>query len=381
MNTFPCFLFFNRVNFLIRKHTLRKGILHKKDMEKLKNDMENSGILSNLREEYILSSPCLRVYVSPCGAGIHRIYYKYPDNTFKNIALTLQDMDAYTHNSSYAGATLAPASGRVEQGKLRLNSRELTLDCNENGRHHLHGGSNNLSFSQWNLTQITSTSAHFTAYAKDGLDGYPGNRRFEIEYKVNGNQLEIWQNAWSDEETYFNLSNHTYFNLNSFFESGLDQYLHIRSEQAFINDKFHIPRNVIHIKHTALDFQTNRSIRKQYEQFSEHSQIQYARGYNHCFLLNKENPSLPDATLISLDHQIQMDLYTDAPALVLYTGGFLDSSLQYWKDDTHITSAYPGCAIALEPSSHPVCNGTIQGMQTFTRHILYKFLNNRKHAL
>ena len=345
-------------------------------MKKQKNVMENKGNSCNDKGEYILSNPWLRVYLSPWGAGIHRIYWKSPDNTFKNIALALKDIADYTQNSSYAGATLAPTSGRLEHGILKLSGHHFTLDRNENEKNHLHGGSHNLSFCQWTLKELTDVTAQFTADAVDGLDGYPGNRKFEVTYKINGNQLEISQNAWSDKETYFNLSNHTYFNLNSFSESGLDQYLYIQSERAAINDISHIPWMISDIKNTPLDFRYKRIIGRQKERFSSDSQIQYARGFNHCYLLKKENSSLPDAALFSLDKKICMELYTDSPALVFYSGGFLNSDLQYRKNENDTEPLYPGCAIALEPCSVPAFNGNVQGMRTFSRQIIYKFIPN-----
>lgn len=309
----------------------------------------------------------LKVILSPYGASVHKLFFRTESDTFKNIAFSLPDDKIFCPNPLYAGATLAPSSGRIKDGILTINDTVFQLTKNENDRTHLHGGTHNLSFQNWTLTDRTDVSASFSAFLKDKTDGYPGNRNFYVSYELKDSSLEIHMRADSDKETYFNMSNHTYFNLNAFSSSGLDQFLKINADSVIYNNEFHIPEEIKPVQNSAFDFKTLHHIAEGLHAHPYDKQLLCAKGYNHYFILSdrfaaQKNPcsmmDLPACTLLSGDHQIQMDLYTDAPALALYSGGFIDSSFSYQKEDDSTASAYPGCGIAVEPSYlpfHSIC--------------------------
>lgn len=324
-------------------------------------------------KNHVLSNQYLEISFSSFGASVRKICYKKGNYSLKNIALSIPDKEFFSPNAAYAGATLAPSSGRIEKGLLSINGSLFTLSLNEKEKHHIHGGRENLSFCFWDLLDKTDKSLTFSATLKDKTDGYPGNRRFEVTYSLEDNSLNIRQHAVSDADTCFNMSNHTYFNLNAFSSSGLDQYLMIRAGQVFCNDKDHIPQDIINTSGTEFDFLSCPHIGKQLDKYSESVQLHIARGLNHYFILSENTDKVPACTLFSADKKISLRLTTDAPALVLYSGGFMDASSHYEDADGFVHAAYPGCAIAIEPSCLPFKRNCPYAAKTFDRSIRWEF--------
>lgn len=334
---------------------------------------ENTENKAFIEEEYVLSNKYLKISFSSFGAAVRKICIKKTNDLLKNIAFTLPYTELYPDNALYAGATLAPTSGRIENGLLSVNKTLFFLSKNEQGRHHIHGGRKNLSFCFWNLTDRDSRTLTFSAFLPDQAEGYPGNRRFDVTYLLEDNCLIIRQHAISDTDTCFNMSNHTYFNLNAFSSSGLDQYLTICADRVICNNKEHIPQNTINTQGTEFDFLSCTHIGERLRQYSESEQFRIARGLNHYFQLSEHRTDSPVCTLLSADKKTALRLATDAPALVLYSGGFINSSFHYEKADGSLHAACPGCAVALEPSCLPFHRECSYAAKEFDRTIQWEF--------
>ena len=164
------------------------------------------------------------------------------------------------------------------------------------------------------------------------------------------------------------MSNHTYWNLSGdFSSSALDETLTVFANNVCLNNEEHIPVEIIPIARTIFDFSSPASLKSRLDFLPREEklrsrcrrQISIARGYNHAFILSRDQTSrnfrsLPQpvrkACILSdpvSGHSIT--LYTDAPALVVYSGGFLDDSIGF-SDGTH---SCPSCAIALEAQDVP----------------------------
>lgn len=305
--------------------------------------------------EVILENKDLKIRLSSLGAAIRAIEVRLKDGTVRNIVMCFAEESPWKENPFYAGATLAPTAGRIKDGCLPIGSRSYSLTKNENGITHIHGGFHNLSFCQWEIAAWQpEESVTFQAFLPDGAEGYPGNRTFFVTYRLEGSQLHIIQNADTDQPTYINMSNHAYFNLNGFHASGLDQYLKIHAEQVYINDNCHLPKGKIPAAGTEFDFTAFQHLESRINQCKDREQIAISRGYNHCFLLSETDGHSPSYSLMASDQKLSIDFFTDAPALVLYSGGFLDDN--YLLSGSGGTSflSYPGCAVALEPC-YPPC--------------------------
>lgn len=308
----------------------------------------------------ILKSEKLEVAVSATGAGLRFVRFLKNGNDLHNSILSFLYPDNYRCNSLYAGAVLAPAAGRIPNGQLFLNSSVHILSRNENEKNHLHGGFHSLSFREWKITDCNSSCITFLQTLPHGLDGYPGNREFKVTYRVLKNTLSISLYMESDLPTYANLSHHAYYNLNGFklpnspsaASSGLSQYFQTSARQVLYNDALHIPQAVAKAQ-GPFDFSRSRLLEKQLFSHKNNPQLQMAKGYNHYFLTDSSLEQ-PACSLCSADKQIKMHLFTDAPAFILYSGGFIENDWPLISEDGSFLRSYPGCSIAIEPTSLPM---------------------------
>lgn len=310
----------------------------------------------------------MQVTLLTYGAALSHLMIPNRNGLLENVVLGYQTDSSYQNNPLYAGATLAPTAGRIKGAELPIHSRLCRLSQND-GSHNLHGGFENASFQNWSIKTYEespdSCSVTFKLHLPDGLDGFPGNRNFSVSYTLKRpGILEVAYEAESDMPTYFNPSNHAYFNLSGdFTRSGLEQELRIYAALYVANDKEHIPAAILPCAGTAFDFSTPIAPATQMQTFPENGQLKNARGYNNAFLLDDfpayETPasaSLPCARQLKKALSLKdnasgrsLTLFTDAPAVVLYTGGYIG--------DGHLltgnTISSNSCAIALEAQDIP----------------------------
>ncbi|HEX5023738.1 MAG TPA: aldose epimerase family protein, partial [Agriterribacter sp.] len=159
----------------------------------------------------------------------------------------------------------------------------------------------------------------------DGEEGYPGNLRVTVAYTLtDDNALIIDYTAITDAATPVNLTNHTYFNLSAGKEPDiLNHELMLISQYYTAVDNHCIPTGeLMPVKNTAFDFTMPKKIGKDISET--------AMGYDHNFTFANETGTLQ--TVSSLFHAASgryMETATTQPGAQLYTGNYLDGSLQH----------------------------------------------------
>lgn len=319
--------------------------------------------LSAINEEVLtecrMSNRQLTVSLLSYGACIHsiRMHDTNHSDSSPNITLTLDTINAYQENPLYAGATLGPNAGRISGGRLPLPSGCFQLSQND-GIHQLHGGTSNLSFLNWSLDETavndTSCTAVFSAQLSDGIDGFPGNRSFSVKYTLErDNTLTIQYHAGTDRPTYINMSNHTYFNLGTHYRPAYDHHIRINASCYTVLNPDHTPAGIDTCTDTPFDFSSLCSIAEQIKKYPGHPGLEIGYGYNHGFILNHSEDPLhqhsPDLTLAEPISGRQVEVFTDAPCIVVYSGGFIGSG---YLLEGSIPSA-DNCAIAIECQDIP----------------------------
>ena len=293
----------------------------------------------------------LRCGLDPLGASVRRVRIRSRDGGWKDLALSPACFDPALPEPSLAGRTIGPCCGRIRGGEITLGTRRLSLARNE-GNNHLHGGPGGCAFRLWNGTRVSGSHVRFETLLPDGLDGYPGNRRILAEWQVSGSTLSVRYTAETDRETFMDLTSHVYWDLSGRFDgSALDQELEIAAGRVVQNDGEHLPQAVAAAE-DAFGFIRSRSIREMLSAFPDDPQILIGRGYNNAFLLDPalQPESGAAAVLYFPAGDVRMVLRTNAPALVLYTGGFLGGETRLC---TPPGAASPGCAVALEAQEVP----------------------------
>lgn len=369
---------------------------------------------AEISEAFLLRLTCqdgFFVSLFTTGASIRQIGFPSRKAHLQNLALSFLQESTYASNPLYAGATLAPTAGRISLGHLPVGDHLYTLSRNENGTHSLHGGFDNASFRNWDVREASVTSSGdaqvvFSCILPDGLDGFPGNRRITVTYTLTeAHQLTIDYKAVSDQDTYFNISNHSYFNLSGdFSRPATDHLLQIRADRYICNAPDFIPEGIAEATHTPFDFRQPVSLHEQLQKYPEDIQIQRNQGYNHGFILNHTCPrnrqsdynesspfyavpdssspdplhsDSPDLTCSLPDGSVTMSVCSDAPCMVLYSGGYIDDSQQLINGQHSV----PSCALAFEFQDYPDAPGghgfpyqITPADVTWTRNICYNFI-------
>lgn len=298
-----------------------------------------------------IASPALRCALCADGASVARVQVRRPGGAFMDVALAPRSLRDGGVDPSLAGRTIGPCCGRVRGGEARIEGRPVRLTQNE-GRNHLHGGDGGCARRRWTVREHTPSSIWFCASLPDGLDGYPGNRALSVRYTVAGGALRAEYRATSDAPTWLDLTNHVYWDLSGRFDgAAMDQVLEIAAGKVVLNDEAHLPQAIADAD-GALDFSAPCALSEKLARYGDHPQLQIARGFNNAYLID---PALCRskgfaARLTSPDSGLSMALRTDQPALVLYSGGFLDAGTPLL---TPPGVASPGCAVALEAQGLP----------------------------
>ncbi len=336
--------------------------------------------------EVCLESDCkMEVTLISYGAAIRRICVPKPDGTPANIVLGFENWEDYIGNLLFAGAVLCPCAGRISGASLTVDGKLFHLSDNDHGNN-LHGGLHCASHRVWALESAEAgereCSATFSVRLADGEDGFPGNRFVEICYTLrNQSELELSFSATTDRTTYLNLSGHSYFNLSGDLNrSGLLQTLQIFADRYATNDSSHLPTAVLPCVNTPFDFTRPVSLEEQINAWPGDPQLANALGYNNAFLLN-ETPA-PDTglrralVLTDAPSGRRLTLRTDAPSVVLYSGGYIGNGCRL--DGGALSS--PSCAVALEaqdlpdaPNFAPETCSFLRPGQCYRRRIVYEF--------
>ena len=303
------------------------------------------------QNSFLIRSGQICCELSPLGASIRRLQLQDSSGRWIDIALSPERFEPGLPEPALAGRTIGPCCGRIRNGEIRFDGYHLSLARNE-GNHHLHGGPHGCAFSLWKGICVSSREIRFELFLPDGLDGYPGNRMIRADYLVTDDKLSVRYSAETDRDTFLDLTNHVYWDLSGLFDgSALDQQLEIASETVVLNDVQHLPVSIAKAKN-AFGFSHPQSFREMISAYPDDEQLRIGRGYNNAFILD---PALQaekgfSARLCSGRSGITMTLQTDAPALVLYTGGFLGKETRL---STPPGTALPGCAVALEAQYIP----------------------------
>ncbi|WP_394749808.1 aldose epimerase family protein [Spongiimicrobium salis] len=148
------------------------------------------------------------------GAIIQKMQIKTPQGTYIEGVLGYEDPENYLIDPFFLGACVGRYAGRISDGGFTLNGKKYPLSTENDV--HLHGGKSGFSKKFWTIDQVEQGPTPYISlsYLSAHLEeGYPGNLKVKITYKLVRNELHIIQEAYTDETTVVNLTNHSYFSL------------------------------------------------------------------------------------------------------------------------------------------------------------------------
>lgn len=173
------------------------------------NWTEFDGLLNRLHK---VKRGDLEVELINYGATLKDIKFKG-----KSIVTTFETAEEFSSPSNpYFGATVGRFANRIKDGKFSIGGESFQATKNEK-ENCLHGGKDAMDKKLWFgpvvKSDSDSTSLTFTYTDCDGNDGFPGNLKTNVIYKITEESLEIEFEATTDKSTIANFTNHVYFNL------------------------------------------------------------------------------------------------------------------------------------------------------------------------
>ncbi|MEQ8837557.1 MAG: aldose epimerase family protein, partial [Lacipirellulaceae bacterium] len=194
--------------------------------------------------------------------------------------------DDYKANSPYFGCLVGRYAARIKDGKFTVDGQEHQVATND-GPNHLHGGIVGFDKVVWNAddarTEDNAAVLVLSRTSPDGEESFPGNLEVTVEYRLNNdNELRIFYSAKTDKATPVSLTNHTYFNLNSFQDKILDHHLKLNSDRYLVPDETNVPvGEEAKVAGTVCDFNTAKRIGDAFEELP--------MGFEHFYAF--DNPS------------------------------------------------------------------------------------------
>lgn len=212
--------------------------------------------------EYVLTNDQHAVFrCIDYGAVVTGIEVPDQFGKIENVVLGFNQFEDYVKDSPYFGAFVGRVAGRIADGTWS----DYQLTKNE-GQHHIHGGNHTFSQRVWKsqvVREQDKVGVAFSLTSPDGDNGYPGNLNVRVTYYwTNENVWEMVVTAETDQETMFNPTNHTYFNLSGNTKrTVLNHTLKMDAEEYAETTPSKLPTgHLLPVANTAFDFREPKKI-------------------------------------------------------------------------------------------------------------------------
>ena len=288
------------------------------------------------------------------GAALQALIVPDAEGRCDDVVLGHDDLEGYLGKRRFFGATVGRYANRIANARFLLDGETVQLAAND-GPHALHGGLEGFDRQLWQVTGVEAgaqprvTLGHVSAH---GEEGYPGRLDVRVTYSLTGpTELSIAFEATTDRPTIVNLTNHSFFNLEGSTSDSdiLDHRLTLAADDflAIDPDAIPLPGPPRPVAGTPFDFRAATTIGARIRDAD--LQLQHGRGYDHNFCFDQGRELRFAARLEAPRSGRILELLTDQPGLQVYSGNYLDGSIQGKRGRLYRQSD----AICLEPQIWP----------------------------
>ncbi len=250
---------------------------------------------------YRLTGDNVTAYVLDFGATLQALYV---DGI--NVVQSFETAMDYKTRGGYVCGAIGRVSNRIGQARFSLGGTVYQLTKNE-GENQLHGGLNGFHHKFYEVEE-TDDGLTMKCFSEDGEDGYPGNLTFRVKFTLSGRALNIEYSATADRDTLFAPTHHFYFNLNGPVGYANSNLLAIYADGYTPVDRELIPLGyVASVDGTPFDFREMKQVDRDKTELGI---------YDHNFMLVGDHC----ATMLGDKSGIKMEIFTDMPAMQMYTG-------------------------------------------------------------
>jgi aldose 1-epimerase len=246
-----------------------------------------------------------------------------------DVVLGLDDLKGYLGDHPHFGGVIGRFANRIAKGKFSIDGQEYQLATN-NGPNTLHGGEVSFDRRVWKgepLSVAKGAAVRLTYVSPDGEEHFPGSLTVRVVYTLmEDDALKIEYFATTDKPTAINLTNHSYFNLSG-GGNVLGYVLTLNASRCTPVDSTLIPTGELApVKGTAYDFTKPMTIGSR---IAELAKVKEAGGYDINYVVDGENGALRKAAkVVDPASGREMEVWTTAPGVQLYTANWLDGSIR-----------------------------------------------------
>lgn len=273
---------------------------------------------------YILQGGGLEAHITDFGATLHRLFAPDAEGKMADVVLGFKTPAEYAASGTFFGTVVGRNSNRTKEGKFSLNGKTYQMGVN-NGPNNLHSGPDYFKNRLWNVEQVSENAITLSLFSPDGDQGFPGNATIRATYALEeGGVLHISYDATCDQDTVFNLTNHSYFNLAGHEkpEKAMDMLLQMPARFFTVADAESIPTGENRpVDGSPMDFRTPKSIGRDIG--SDYEPLRLQGGYDHNF----DAGINPCAILTDSASGRTMTVVTDCPGVQFYSGNFLKGEI------------------------------------------------------
>ena len=280
------------------------------------------------------------------GAAVHRLLVSAPDGAQTNIVLGHRDLAAYADVGGYFGVVVGRVANRIDAGRFSLEGVAYEVPTNDRGNA-LHGGPDGYDRREWAVDTAGPDAATLSLTSPDGDQGFPGELRIEVTYRVGPGEVSIGYRATTTRTTVVNLTNHAYFNLDGEGSGTIDDHLlAVDADAVTLLRPNGIPTGEIApVDGTPFDLRTPRRLGDVLAEPSE--QLALAGGLDHNFVLS--GTGLRSAARLTGSSGLELEVVTDRPGVQVYSGAYFDGSVTGPSGEPYPQRA----GIALETQGFP----------------------------
>ncbi len=238
-----------------------------------------------------------------------------------DVLLGYPSSQGYIDDTCYIGATVGRYANRIARARVCIEGVEYKLEAND-GENTNHGGFHGWNRRVWGWKQLAQ-GVRFTLVSPHLEGGFPGEAQVEVDYCFDDNHiLSLCHRVVTDRTTYINMTNHAYFNLSGEVKPIDDHLLRICSDTMLDTDASFIPTGkLLPVEGTLFDFTCAHAIGDNLHK--HHQQLEWNRGYNHCYVLGEPGIMRRAAVLSHLASGRKLSVDTTLPAVLFYSAGFL----------------------------------------------------------
>ena len=281
-------------------------------------------------ELIVLRNQAMELAVCTHGARILQLIVPDRHGRAIDVVLGHDSLEQLLAGMPSMGAFIGRYANRIANARFVLDGQTHRLPAND-GPHCVHGGPGGSRHQVFEVLERRSDALELRLGLSSAQDGFPGDVELGLRYALEGSTLLIaYRAAVSGAATPLSLTSHPFFDLDGGASADiLDHQLQIDADAYVPIGADRIPVGHFEpVAHTAFDFRRPRSLRSALAQGHPQLGAGPVLGFDHAFCTPGPLGVLRRQARLQGAHSgVALEVWSDAPALQLYSSAPMDGSL------------------------------------------------------